>query len=122
MMTRSSNKMANWELASAHSLSFPHLAAGGRSFDEPGKQAGPYGVANRVQTPIYKLSSTGAADPRRRLKWLNTDRYAARVRERSEYREEPGFDGWTFQLFLAEKCNRRAQKSVAKHPRTEPSL
>lgn len=81
-------------------ISFPYLAACGRAFDEPGKQAGLYGVANRVQMPIYKLSSTEAADPRRRLKWLNADRYAGLVREGSEYREEPGFDGWTFQLFL----------------------
>jgi hypothetical protein len=81
-------------------ISYPYLAACGRSFDRPDIQSGLFGVACRLQLPVYKLSATESADPRRRLKCLNADRYASLVRDGESYREESGFDGWAFQLFL----------------------
>lgn len=85
-------------------ISYPYLAACGLSIDRPDIQSGLFGVASRLHIPIYKLAATTAADPRRRLTWLNVDRYASLRKGEEGLYEDPGFDGWTFQLFLPSRA------------------
>lgn len=84
-------------------LTFPYLAACGPSADDPLPSSGLKNVADRLQMPIYKLSSTELADPRRRLKVLDRDRYASHVLTPAGYVQESGFKTWTFQQFLPQR-------------------
>ena len=79
---------------------YPYLACCGAEFDRPERASGLKSVADRLHMPIYKLSATELADPRRRLEALNRMRYASHVLKPEDYEREPGFQDWTFQQFL----------------------
>ncbi|WP_089174472.1 hypothetical protein [Bosea sp. AS-1] len=79
---------------------YPYLACCGADFDRPDLASGLKSVADSLHMPIYKLSATELADPRRRLGALNRMRYASHVLKPGGYEREPGFQDWTFQQFL----------------------
>lgn len=79
---------------------YPYLACCGAEFDRPELASGLKSVADRLHMPVYKLSATELADPRRRLEALNRMRYASHVLKPEGYEREPGFQDWTFQQFL----------------------
>jgi hypothetical protein len=79
---------------------YPYLACCGAEFDRPELASGLKSVAEGLHMPVYKLSATELADPRRRLEALNRMRYASHVLKPEGYEREPGFQDWTFQQFL----------------------
>ncbi len=78
---------------------YPYVACCGVDFDTPDRASGLKSVADRLHLPLYKLSATELADPRRRLEALNRMRYASHVRTRDGHKQETGFQDWEFQQF-----------------------
>lgn len=63
--------------------------------------AGLAGLARRLSAPLHKLSATTQADPTRRLRELNRDRYGALTTSEDGYLcSDLGFDTWTFQVLV----------------------
>jgi hypothetical protein len=82
---------------------YPYVACCGVDFDTPDQASGLKSVADRLHMPIFKLSATELADPRRRLEALNRMRYASHVRMPEGHRQEPGFKDWEFQQFAPQR-------------------
>ncbi len=82
---------------------YPYVACCGVDFDTPDRASGLKSVADRLHLPLYKLSATELADPRRRLEALNRMRYASHVRTRDGHKQETGFQDWEFQQFSPQR-------------------
>lgn len=81
-------------------LTFVYAAGCGFHPHNP-SAAGLAGLARRLSAPLHKLSATTQADPTRRLRELNRDRYGALTTSEDGYLcSELGFDTWTFQVLV----------------------